>query len=88
MDSKQLDKMAKFEQRMEVVKKDDPDRAKACRRVHSMLVNAKHVLESVFSDDVADHPEVVLAVHAAIADELEDIREMGDRDDEEERLGA
>ncbi len=88
MDSKQLDKIAKFEQRMEVVKKDDPDRAKACRQVHNMLMNAKHVAESVFNDDVAENPEVCLSISAAIADEMEDIKgERGfqdDGDDEEE----
>jgi hypothetical protein len=70
---------------MAVVKRDDPDRAEACRKVHNMLVNARHVVESVFNDDVADQAEVVLAVHAAIADEMEDIR--ADRDDKRELLG-
>ncbi len=86
LDSKQLDKMAKFEERMAVVKRDDPDRAEACRKVHNMLVNARHVVESVFNDDVADQAEVVLAVHAAIADEMEDIKD--ERENKDSILGG
>ena len=84
MDSKQLDQIAQFEDRMSAVEKDDPDRALACKRVRNMLVNARHVLESVFNDDVASDVQAVLAVHAAIADELEDIRIEREGTDEDE----
>lgn len=92
VDDRQLDKISQFEARMEVVAKDDPDRAQACRQVHNMLVNAKHVVESIFNDDVADQAEVVLSVHAAIADELEDIKaekrgDYGDEDEDEDEDG-
>lgn len=86
MNSKQLDRIAQFEQRMEAVAKDDPDRAQACRQVHNMLTNAKHVAESVFNDDVADNPEVCLSIAAAIADELEDIK--NEREEGEENGDA
>ena len=69
----ELDTMAKFEGRMSVVERDNPDLAAACRGVHNQLSLAKVVAESVFNDDVADNAEVVLSIHAAIADEFEEI---------------
>lgn len=78
---KKLEKSSKFEERMAVVERDNPDLAKACRSVHSTLVIAQHVAESVFNDDVADQPEVVMQIAASIADELE---EMKDRDEDDE----
>jgi hypothetical protein len=84
MDSRQLDKMAQFEQRMEVVAKDNPDLSKACRAVHSMLTTARHVAESVFNDDVADQPEVVMQISAAIADELDEMNAKKEEDDYED----
>ena len=73
VDEKQGQKIAKFESRMNVVERDNEDLAKACRSVHSMLSLAKTVAESVFNDDVADQPEVVMQISAAIADEIEEM---------------
>ena len=77
---RELQKIAQFEERMEVLAKDNPDLAKACRHAHTTFRAAKHVAESIFNDDVAEDPQVVIAIHAAIADDLEDLR--GDEDDE------
>ena len=77
---RELDKIAIFEERMEVIAKDDGELAKACRSVHSALKTAKYVAESIFNDDVADNPEVVMGIHAAIADELDDMKD-GDGED-------
>lgn len=81
-DFTKLEKESKFEDRMAVVERENGDLAQACRNVHSQLHLAKTVAESVFNDDVADNPEVVMQISAAIADELEDIRGEGDEDDE------
>jgi hypothetical protein len=75
----ELEKISKFEERMEVLGKDSPSLAKACRHAHTTIRAAKHVAESVFNDDVADNPEIVMQIHAAIADDLDDIK-----DDQEE----
>jgi hypothetical protein len=73
MSTDKLDKIAKFEDRMSVVGRDNPDLAKACRAVHNMLDTAKCVAESIFNDDVADNPEVVMSIMSAIADEVDEI---------------
>jgi hypothetical protein len=71
---KELEKISRFEERMEVLGKDNPELAKACRHAHTTIRAAKHVAESIFNDDVADNPDVVMAIHAAIADDLDDVR--------------
>lgn len=79
MSNDQLDKIAQFEDRMSVVGRDNPDLAAASRKVHNMLTNARHVAESVFNDEVASQPEVVMSISAAIADEIDTIMDERDR---------
>jgi hypothetical protein len=86
LDSGRLDRIAEFESRMEVVKKNDEDLHDACRAVHGMLTTAGYVAEALFGPEASIKSEVVLSISAAIADELEDIREAregGAEDDDE-----
>jgi hypothetical protein len=83
VDEKKAAKIAKFEGRMAVVERDNPDLAVACRGVHSQLDLARTVAESIFNDDTADQPEVVMSISSMIADELSDLKD--DKADAEDR---